>query len=329
MFGDPRPAQNPYVFVVGCPRSGTTLLQRMLDNHPDLAVANDSHFIPVPLRDLPVGTDPVLTSELVESVRTYRRFYRLSLSDDQVDAAAAGASRYSEFVAGLYTAYAHNHGKDLAGEKTPDYVKHLPRLHLLFPSARAVHIIRDGRDVALSAMDWAHDGKGPSKLELWSTEPVAVCALWWRWMVTLGMREGTDLGPSIYREVRYEELVTEPEPVLRGLAQHLGLPDSPDMANFHVGKTKANPRLSAKSAWLPATPGLRTWRETLSRREQSLFELLAGDLLAELGYELAWHRVSQEVARAARQARDWWESRDLSRFSSRADVARGMASSLR
>ena len=69
--------QNPFVFVVGCPRSGTTLLQRMLDNHPELAVAHDSHFIPLAIKNESVGVDPQLTPELVTWVTTYRRFHRL------------------------------------------------------------------------------------------------------------------------------------------------------------------------------------------------------------------------------------------------------------
>lgn len=308
MTHEAAPAHNPYVFVVGCPRSGTTLLQRMLDSHPELAVANDSHFIPLAVREVPIGVDPPLTPELVDWVTGYHRFHRLGLTEDQV-AAAARASSYSEFVGALYTSYAQTRAKTLGGEKTPDYVKHLPRLHGLFPSARSIHIVRDGRDVALSALEWAHDGKGPSKLALWAEEPVAVCALWWRSMVSQGIRDGAVLGPSSYRQVTYEQLVASPGPMLRELAGHLGLPDSPEMANFHVGKTRAAPGLSAKSAWLPTTPGLRNWRDALSPREQSLFELLAGDLLAELGYPLVGGSISAEVAGAARRARDWWEAR--------------------
>ena len=307
------PARNPYLFVVGCPRSGTTLLQRMLDNHPRLAVSNDSHFIPLAVRDVPVGVDPTLTDELVTWVREYKRFYRLGLDDEQVAAAAGGARTYSEFVGGLYACYARAHGKELAGEKTPDYVKHLPRLRSLFPWARFVHIVRDGRDVALSAREWAHDGKGPSKLSMWEEEPIAVCALWWRAMVARGMRDGAALG-SAYHEVRYERLVLDPEPVLGDVADHLGLAYTDAMVNFHVGRTRDNPRLSAKSAWLPATPGLRDWRAAMGDRDLTLFELLAGDLLAELGYELSGLTVTQPVASVARRARDWWESRQAERL---------------
>src|SRR5690606_2697464 len=87
--------RNPALFVVGCPRSGTTLLQRMLDHHPQLAVANDTHFVPRCLEkhapqaiELAVtGDDISLTSELVEEVRTYHRFPRLGIGATAVDQA--------------------------------------------------------------------------------------------------------------------------------------------------------------------------------------------------------------------------------------------------
>lgn len=300
---------NPFVFVVGCPRSGTTLLQRMLDNHPQLAVANDAHFVPLAVVDEELGVDPPLTPELVEWVRSYKRFHRLGLGDADVDGAAKGATTYAEFVGRLYTAYAAARGKRLAGEKTPDYVKHLPRLHGLFPGTRFVHIVRDGRDVALSAREWAVDGKGPSKLDLWEEEPVAVCALWWQWMVRLGLEGGAAVGPATYHQVSYEELVDRPEEVLAGVAAFLELADSPEMAGFHVGRTKDAPGLSAKSAWLPATRGLRQWREELTDRELALFDQLAGDVLDRLGYPASGVSADEEVVATARRARVWWESR--------------------
>ncbi len=206
--------QNPFVFVVGCPRSGTTLLQRMLDNHPELAVAHDSHFIPLAIKNESVGVDPQLTPELVTWVTTYRRFHRLQLSEGDVAEAASRSATYSEFVGALYAAYARAHGKRLAGEKTPDYVRYLPQLHALFPTARFIHIIRDGRDVALSVRDWTQGGKGPSRRAMWDEEPVAVCALWWRRFVSTGFRDGAPLGCSAYREVLYERLVEAPEATL-------------------------------------------------------------------------------------------------------------------
>ena len=94
-------ARNPRLFVVGCPRSGTTLLQRMLDNHPDLTVANDTHFIPKALRAVGATGDVPLTPDRVAAVRGYRRFPRLGLGDHDVDEAAPTADTYGQFVSAL------------------------------------------------------------------------------------------------------------------------------------------------------------------------------------------------------------------------------------
>ena len=219
--------QNPYLFVVGCPRSGTTLLQRMLDGHPQLAVANDTHFIPKAIGQVDPGVDPPMTPALLQAVREYKRFPRLGLPEAAVDSAAENARTYSQFVSALYAAFAQMHDKPLGGEKTPDYVRELPRLHALFPWAKIIHLVRDGRDVALSALEWAREG--PGRFELWAAQPVAVCALWWRWQVSTGRQDGANLPRDCYREIQYEDLVSQPEESLRALADFLELPFSPRM----------------------------------------------------------------------------------------------------
>jgi hypothetical protein len=211
-------------------------------------------------------------------------------------------------VSALYAEYGRRRGKPLAGEKTPDYVRRLPVLHALFPWARTVHIARDGRDVALSLLEWADEDKGPGKFALWRDEPVAVCALWWRWLVSTGRRDGRGLGPARYFEVRYEELVARPEQALRNVAAFLGVPFAPEMASYHEGKARPAPGRSAKSAWLPPTPGLRDWRAQMSGRDVELFEALAGDLLSSLGYERAAPAPTPGTAAVARACLRWWES---------------------
>src|SRR5207247_7788075 len=106
----------PYVFIVGCPRSGTTLLQRMLDGHPMLAIANGTHFIPKVVE--PDGGDVPLSPELVDRVLDYHRFGRLGLDDAAVRLAASHSRTYAEFVGALYAEFGARHGKPLAGEKT-------------------------------------------------------------------------------------------------------------------------------------------------------------------------------------------------------------------
>jgi hypothetical protein len=304
----PRSALNPYVFVVGCPRSGTTLLQRMLDAHPGLAVANDAHFIPKVIRGRG-QTNPPLTPELVANVATYRRFERLGLTNFHVQRAAAGAATYAAFVRGLYDELATLHGKPLAGEKTPDYVRHIPLLHTLFPKTRFLHLIRDGRDVALSVLDWARPGKGPGRLASWQRYPIATSAAWWERFVRAGLDDGRPLGAEGYLEVRYEALVSTPRETTERVASFLNLPWTEQMLAFHVGRTRTRPGRSAKKAWLPPTSGLRDWRNQMRPPDIELFEALAGGLLAELGYERAFPTISAEVAARAEQFRFEWERR--------------------
>jgi len=304
--------RNPFVFLVGCPRSGTTLLQRMVNAHPQLAVANDTHFIPRALKKINTKAHQgdwvtlPLTEDLVSSVRHYRRFPRLGVAEEAVNQAANRAQTYSDFVSELYLEFAGMHGKALGGEKTPDYVKCLPLLHGLFPWVKTAHIIRDGRDVALSTLQWANPEKGPGKFELWKTEPVAVCALWWRQQVGLGRRDAALLKPDRYHELRYEDLVSDPATVLRSVTDFLGLDFASEMLSFNEGKVRSDSGLSAKKAWLGPTPGLRDWRVQMDNRSVELFEALAGDLLLELGYERIFTEISPSITAVAQRCRDWW-----------------------
>ena len=175
-------------------------------------------------------------------------------AEEAISRAADKSGTYREFVSGLYAEFAAQHGKPLAGEKTPDYVKCLPLLHSLFPEAKIIHIIRDGRDAALSVLDWATETKGPGKFRLWRDEPLAVCALWWAEQVRSGLRRGRPLGPSLYHEVSYEELVRDPEQEARDMSRFLGLAYSDQMLRYHEGKVRDNPNRSAKAAGCPRLP---------------------------------------------------------------------------
>jgi hypothetical protein len=302
-------SRNPFVFVCGCPRSGTTLLQRMLDSHPRLAVANDTHFIPKAVDDGARAPDIPLSPAHVDSVLAYPRFSRLGIPEPVVRAVAAQARTYTGFVSGLYDQLGRMHGKPLAGEKTPDYILHLPLLHSLFPWAKAIHIVRDGRDVALSALGWAgKKRRGPSRSPLWDEEPIAVCALWWREFVRAGDRDGPALSPERYRDLRYEDLVDRPEEMLRELAGFLELSFAPEMLRYNEGKLRPNPKLSAKSQWLPPTPGLRDWRTEMRTRDVQLFEALAGDALEAHGYERVFDSIAEDVAELSASCREAWRS---------------------
>jgi hypothetical protein len=307
-----RDSNNPYVFVVGCPRSGTTLLQRMLDNHPELTVANDTHFATRAAKQtLRKDANPPLTAELVSAVKHYRRTYRMGLDDAEITEAARHCDTYAEFVSRLYDLRGSKKGKPLSGEKTPDYCRQMSVLHALFPAARFVHIIRDGRNTTLSTLNWASEAKGPGKWQFWQDDPVATCALWWRWQVGTGQREGRALGSDLYLQLRYEDLVTDPERELSNIARFLHLPYSDEMVNYHAGKTRHEPGLSAKSAWLPPVQGLRDWRREMSEEDVGVFEGIAGDLLRDNSYECLERASDETVSRRVDNGLHWWESENL------------------
>ncbi len=282
---------NPFVFVVGCPRSGTTLLQRILDAHPQLAVCPESCWI-VYYYQKKVGLTPDgrITPEIIDRLFEYHKFYRMKRDRQDLEKLLGPVKpiSYADFVSGIFDAYADDHGKPLAGDKTPDYVRKLEVLHQLWPKAKFVHLIRDGRDVALSAFNWKRKAaKLRSLFPTWNEHPLATAAAWWKWHVAPARERGRLLGPSTYYELLYEELVAQPEKECARLCEFLGLPFDPAMLRFHVGRTRIEPQLDAKNSWRPITPGLRNWRQEMSLEDVELFEAVAGDLLEELNYPRA------------------------------------------
>jgi hypothetical protein len=242
-------------FVVGCSRSGTTLLRALLDAHPLLAVPPESHFVLAP--------DP----------RALRRALRREpwFGLWGIDAPDLRGLDVADAVRALFAAYGAAHGKPRYADKTPHYVSRLPLLAERFPEARFVHVVRDGRDVALSLLEVP-----------WGPDDVEGAALHWRRRVLEGRAAG--LGPERYRELRYETLVADPEREVRALAAWLELPYDPAMLDpARRPAAVPYPEHHGRLALAP-TPGLRDWRHQMSAVNAARFHAVAGDALAELGY---------------------------------------------
>jgi hypothetical protein len=289
----------PFPFFVGCGRSGTTLFRAIFDSHPDLAIPGESHFIVhlLPRRrryEKEAGFD---TGAFLADLLPHPRFRLWGIADDDVRSALERdpPSMLPEAIRAAFGVYAARQGKRRYGDKTPGYISHLASLADLFPEARFVHIVRDGRDVALSYLDVSF---GPS-----STEGAA---LHWRRLVERGRRAGNRLGPGRYVEVRYEDLLADPEATTRSLCAFLDLGFHPDMFRYperaaEVAQGSAFPEAHGRLA-LPPTIGLRDWRTQMADTDVVAFELLAGDLLIDLGYEVAGTRPDV-FARARTTAR--------------------------
>ena len=304
---------NPFAFIVGSARSGTTLLRRIVDAHPQIAILREQHWLPKWF-EWRKGVTPegFATPELVSELIKYEKFARLNISREQLEGLLISDEpvKYSDFVTGVFDLYGQAQGKPLVGDKTPVYVERMPTLHVLWPEAKFVHMIRDGRDVCLSILDWKKRDRTPGRYATWEDDPVSTIALWWKRRVRLGREAGASLDPGLYHEVRYESLVARPAEECEALCSFLGVPFDDAMLRFHEGRTKMKPGLDAKKAWRPITLGLRDWRAEMPAEDLERFEAAAGDLLEELGYERALPNPSSRALEHAARTRETF-SRDV------------------
>lgn len=294
--------QNPYLFIVGCQRSGTTLLRRLVSAHPSIAITPETHWITRCFdRRKGLTPDGLVTTDLVPKLLAYHRFGRLEISRDELERFIKSDEpvSYSAFVTGVFNLYGKVQGKPLVGDKTPAYVRSIPTLHTLWPEARFVHLIRDGRDVCLSIMNWQKAENSVGRYAAWNEDPISTTALWWKLNVRLGREAGNSLRSDLYYEMRYESLVTNTAKECEALCKFLDVPYTDAVLFFHEGRTKSELGLSAKHAWLPVTPGLRDWRTQMAAEDVERFEAVAGDLLDELGYERAVPHLKREAQKHA------------------------------
>lgn len=277
----------PMPFIVGTGRCGTTLLRVMLDAHPDLAVPPESYFIPAAAKALPdrAAADPA--ASFLDTVRQSRNWAMFGIDQDELASRIAAIAPFdlSAAIRTVYALYAEQFGKTRWGDKTPDYHAHMQQIERLLPEARFIHLIRDGRDVALSVIPL---------LQRAGQEPTVVNGAKW-WAVRLQRARREAQGVTHYLEVRYEELVREPERTLRQIGDFIELPWDPIVVNYaalaeggedayrssrtidrHVRKVSAKP---------PATDRSQRWRTDMTAEQQSEVEAIIGPLLRELGYD--------------------------------------------
>jgi hypothetical protein len=277
----------PPFFIVGSARSGTTLLRLMLNAHPEVAVPPESRFI----AELWAGYDEVEVDGLLSKLDANDHFqtWDLPIAAVKYELDDKTFAPYAEVMEAAYQAYAHAHGKRRWGDKTPRYVRHISLLAALWPDARFIHLIRDGRDVALSYADVPF---GPKN--------AATAAKLWSGRVRAGLRDGRALGGKRYMEINYEDLVEDAEGETKDLCEFLELDFDPGMLDYPEGAeevvlpraTMYNPHVTK-----PPEPKLRSWKESMPDDQVEIFEAVAGDVLSELGYERRFPAPSA-VARA-------------------------------
>ena len=268
----------PPVLVLGVRRSGTTLLRVMLDRHSELAVPDESYFVPQ-LADRHLRhVDP---DEFVDDLRRIDTLAQWDVPLEKVRARLTERMRIGVAIGTVYAVYAEERGKARWGDKTPMYMQNLRLLERLFPDALFVHLIRDGRDAALSFLSMP---KGLMTETWMQPRDVSAFAGQWRAEVKAAQRLGRRVGERRYLEVRYEDLVGDVESVLRRISTFARLSYEHAMADY-AGNVDVSSKPHQQSLKRPPTAGLRDWRLQMSPEDVGAFDRVAGDLLAELGYE--------------------------------------------
>ena len=266
---------SPPVFVLGVRRSGTTLLRVMLDRHPQLAVPDESYFIPQ-LADRHRG--PIDVDDFVDDLERLPTLREWGIDVDALRPKLRPGQTPGEAIGAVYEVYAEDRGKERWGDKTPMYMQRLPLLERLFPTALYVHLVRDGRDCALSFLQmpdgivtrsWAHP------------RDAAGFACQWRAEVAAAQKLGKRVGLRLL-EVRYERLVAEPEDTLSTICGHVGLTYDAGMLDY-AGSVDVTDQPHQQSLTRAPTPGLRDWHTGMAADDVRAFEEVAGDVLAELG----------------------------------------------
>jgi LPS sulfotransferase NodH len=274
------------VFIVGCHRSGTNLLYDMLLSAGGFAVYRG--YLPVYKMLIPrVGklNKPGNRAKLLEIWLRSKGFRRSGL-----DAAALTEKVQQEcrtggdFIRITMDEIARQQNAVRWAVYDPDNVLHLPKIKADIPQALFLHIIRDGRDIALSLKKMG--GFQPLPWDRGSRSLLAT-AMYWEWMVRRGQRYG-QMFPTDYIEVHYEELVSQPQAVLRRIGEFLEHDlDYDRIQTTSLGRLQeSNSSFRGEQDSGAQSSPVNRWKERLSRQEVAALEALVGKCLEDLGYEL-------------------------------------------
>jgi hypothetical protein len=278
------------IFIGGCGRSGTTLLGAILGAHSQCVCVPESPFKTDILRFWdPATADPRC---LLEAIIKTRRFRLWGMDEPSVlDALPQFSGTYAEALAWLVARYAQVVGRSPSSrwvDHTPVNVRHAATLAEIFPAAKFIHIVRDGRAVAASILplDW-----GPNTID--------GVADWWTSSLAYGLATESWCRPGRAIRVRYEDLVLRCGVEVRRICQFLELDYQPEMLN--AGGFKVPGYTSSQHALIGAAPQpgrVNAWERSLTARQIEIFESIAGELLRYMGYNLKYGSHARKASRA-------------------------------
>lgn len=274
------------VFVVGCTRSGSTLLY-------DTILSSGNFAVYRPDSDVFNRIVPVFGDRRLRSVKNRAKLMDMWLGSDHfkmtgLDAGAIRAEILSDcrnagdFLRIVMERTAQSQGVERWADQTNSHIYSIPRIKATIPNALFVHIIRDGRDVAtsLNHLGWPYEYRCP-----WDRgHGLLVSALFWESIVRKGRNYGRRLGPD-YLEVRYEDLVRRPRETLRVLGAFIDHDMNYERIQKNAIGTVRRPNSSFNGATGKTFKPIGRW-EGLQGVEVTRMEALLAPILQELGYEV-------------------------------------------
>ena len=284
------------VFVVGSPRSGTTLLYDMLLSAGGFALylgeSNIFNLLAPRFGDLAIREN----REKMLQVWLGSSLFRVSgLQRAQVESKIADKCRNAgDFLRTVMEEMATLQGVERWAGNAPEEILHLRQIKQTIPDALVIHMIRDGRDVSLSLSQKRYIRPFPWK----ERETPEGAALYWEWMLRKGRVAGSWLGKD-YVEVRFEDLVRDPRMVLRALSGFLEQELDYERVLKNAVGAVANPNTSFRGSGKSDFNPVARWKQQFTPEQLRRVEGLIGSTLKELGYELATEGQS-DVGRVER-----------------------------
>lgn len=289
---------NEPFFIVGSGRSGTTLLRMILASHSRLAIPPETYFLDPLLKRLSSSRAlaPVEVKRAVAIITEHVRWPDMGIATDDFTAEASALREpfLRDVVEIVYRTHLKQEGKLRWGDKTPAYIRIVPQLFEMYPGARFIHLLRDGRDVAKSfqSVGWygplLHRNMGE-----W-LEAVKLDARW---------RRGA-LANSLL-QVRYEDLVRDTEPTVRAICQFLGEAFEPQMLDWGDKVDRLVPQremyIHEKLRRRPNPKDVERWRREMSLPDRLVAEAFMGRELGRAGYPRQFAGVLWRPALAATQ----------------------------
>jgi hypothetical protein len=276
-------SKKPPIFVVGCPRSGTTLLYHMLLSAGDFAIYRaETHVFNVLVPHFGDLRRREARTKLIDAWLKTDYFRATGVPAEVLrERVLANGKSGGDFLRIVMESVAESQGVSRWSECTPEHVLYLEDIKREIPEAKVIHIVRDGRDVAVSLekQGWIRPLPGDQENSL------LVCGLYWQWIVESGRRLGRRITPD-YMEVNFEGLVADPGEQLPAIGDfiHQKL-DYDEILRAGVGSvSRPNTSFPTQSKEVPFTPVGR-WKDK-TELEIAMLEALIGQSLQEFGYNL-------------------------------------------